>query len=442
MTDDTPADGTAQQARVHGRRARRPVTPGRRSRDAVHQWRAYRVRQRAQLEESNRLPRDAAEDPDAGAPPPSSPPGSASGSAAVAALRDEGQARLAGALTGAGPFFVGFVGAAGVLVAWLLAQTLVRLSSVITFLVVAVFLTLVLDPVVQVLMRRGMSRAAGVGLISLGMLVLFTVFGFIVVPPIASETTILLERAPGYLEDLEQTGWVAGLDEQYDLSDRLSGELEDRMNDGAFMSTVFGGFLGAAGALAGGIVGFLTALILTLYFLATLPTVKDAVYRLVPASRRPRVVGLAEEIMRRVGGYALGQVGVATINGTLSWVLLEILRLPYSVVLALAVGLLGLIPLVGATIGAVLVTAVALFQDPTKALVVVAYYLIYQQVENYVIVPRVMSRTVSVPGAVTVVAVLAGGTLLGVVGALIAIPVAAGLLLLYEEVVVPRQARL
>lgn len=146
--------------------------------------------------------------------------------------------------------------------------------------------------------------------------------------------------------------------------------------------------------------------------------------------------------MRRVGGYALGQVGVATINGTLSWVLLEILRLPYSVVLALAVGLLGLIPLVGATIGAVLVTAVALFQDPTKALVVVAYYLIYQQVENYVIVPRVMSRTVSVPGAVTVVAVLAGGTLLGVVGALIAIPVAAGLLLLYEEVVVPRQARL
>lgn len=103
--------------------------------------------------------------------------------------------------------------------------------------------------------------------------------------------------------------------------------------------------------------------------------------------------------------------------------------------------MLGLIPLVGATLGAALVASVAFFQDPTKALVVILYYVVYQQFENYVIVPRVMARTVSVPGAVTVVAVLAGGTLLGVLGALIAIPVAAGLLLIYEEVLVPRQAR-
>ncbi len=108
-------------------------------------------------------------------------------------------------------------------------------------------------------------------------------------------------------------------------------------------------------------------------------------------------------------------------------------------VLAVVVGFLGLIPMVGATIGAVLVCSVAFFESPRAALAAGIYYLVYQQVENYVVAPKIMARTVSVPGAVTVVAALAGGTLLGVLGALLAIPVAAGLLLLYEEVLVPRQ---
>jgi len=200
--------------------------------------------------------------------------------------------------------------------------------------------------------------------------------------------------------------------------------------------------LGVAGALAGGLIGFFTALVLTLYFLAALPTVKDAAYKIVPLSRRARVIGLAEEIMRRVGGYALGQVAVATINGAASWVMMQLLGVPYAIVLAVLVGILGLIPMVGATLGAVIVALVALSQGWVVALVVCIYYVVYQQFENYVIVPRIMARTVSVPGAITVVAVFAGGTLMGVLGALIAIPVAAGLLLLYNEVVVPRQQRL
>ena len=114
---------------------------------------------------------------------------------------------------------------------------------------------------------------------------------------------------------------------------------------------------------------------------------------------------------------------------------------PYAAVLAVTVGLLGLIPMVGATLGALVVALVALFVDPTKALIAVVYFVIYQQIENYVVAPRMMRRTVSVPGVVTVVAALAGGTLAGVLGALLAIPTAAGLLLLYEEVLVPRQQR-
>jgi predicted PurR-regulated permease PerM len=194
--------------------------------------------------------------------------------------------------------------------------------------------------------------------------------------------------------------------------------------------------------VAGSLLGLATTVILSLYLLATLPTVKEAAYRLVPQSKRERVVGLAEEIMRRVGGYALGQGAVATINAVCSWIMMQILSIPYSAMLAVLVGLLGLIPMVGATLGAVLVGVAAMTVSPTAVLVVVVYYVVYQQFENYVIVPSIMRRTVSVPGAVTVVAVLVGGTLLGVLGALIAIPVAAGLLLIYHQVLVPRQDRL
>ena len=145
--------------------------------------------------------------------------------------------------------------------------------------------------------------------------------------------------------------------------------------------------------------------------------------------------------MRRVGSYAIGQVAIASLNAVLSYVMMTIVGIPYAAVLAVSVGLLGLIPMIGATLGAVIVCTVAFFVDPSKALIAAIYYIVYQQIENYVVAPRIMQRTVSVPGPVTIVAALCGGALLGVLGALLAIPVAAGLLLLYEEVLVPRQSR-
>lgn len=393
---------------------------------AVQRWQGYRERQLELLAESNQLRREMWEHPPGPAP-------------ATPAEAPEGAPRQVGLVA---PFFVGFVGALGVLTAIFLATNLTRLTTVLTFVGLAVFLALVLNPLVELFSRRGMPRQVGVGIVFTGLLALTAAFGYFVARPVIEETSILIERTPGYLEDLGEAPWLLEMEEQYGLSERLMTEFDLRITDGDFLQTLFGGVLGAAGALAGGLIGFLTALILTLYLLATLPSVKDAAYKLVPASRRPRVIALAEEIMRRVGAYALAQIVVATINGLCSWVLLTVLHLPYAVVLAVLVGLLGLIPLVGATLGAVIVGVVALVQDPTLALVVIVYYVVYQQVENYVIVPRIMVRTVSVPGAVTVLSVLVGGTLLGVLGALIAIPVAAGLLLLYEEVVVPRQSRL
>ncbi len=144
--------------------------------------------------------------------------------------------------------------------------------------------------------------------------------------------------------------------------------------------------------------------------------------------------------MRRTGSYAIGQVAVATLNAFCSWIMMTIVGIPYAAVLAVLAGFLGLVPMVGAGLAAALVCTVAVFDSPRKMVIALIYYIIYQQIENYVIVPRVMQRTVFVPGAVTVVAALAGGTLLGMLGALLAIPFAAGLLLLYEEVLLPASA--
>jgi predicted PurR-regulated permease PerM len=337
------------------------------------------------------------------------------------------------------PFYVGFVGAFGVLIAYGLFRALGQLTQVITWLVIAFFLTLALNPLVEALNRRGARRSLSVAIVFVGLIAVFTALGFVVVPPVAQQGGLLADNAPKYLDDLLNNRFVQDFDSQYHVVARFRDEFEARITDGNFMSGLFGGVLGAGKALASGFFGFLTVLVLTLYFLASLPKVKHAAYGMVPASRRPRFISLSEEIMRRVGSYAIGQVAVASINAVCSWIMMSIIGIRYAAVLAVAVGFLGLIPMVGASLGAAVVAMVALFDDPKKAAIALVYYVIYQQVENYVVAPRIMQRTISVPGAVTVIAALAGGTLLGILGALVAIPVAAGLLLIYEEVLLPRQ---
>jgi len=337
------------------------------------------------------------------------------------------------------PFYVGFVGALGVLVAYGLYRALGQLTQVITLLIAAFFLTLALNPLVESLTRRGVRRAMSVTIVFIGLIGVFTALGFVVVPPVAQQGGLLADNAPKYLDDLLGNRFIQNFDSQYHVVARFQAEFQKLIADGNFMSGVFGGVLGAGKALASGFFSFLTVLVLTLYFLASLPKVKQAAYGMVPASRRPRFVSLSEEIMRRVGGYAIGQVAVATINAILSWVMMSIVGIRYAAVLAVAVGFLGLLPMVGASLGAAVVALVAFFDDPQKAAIALTYYLVYQQLENYVVAPRIMQRTISVPGAITVVAALAGGTLLGILGALLAIPVAAGLLLIYEEVLLPRQ---
>ncbi|GGM91021.1 hypothetical protein GCM10009721_15700 [Terrabacter tumescens] len=339
------------------------------------------------------------------------------------------------------PFYIGFVGAIGVLTAYAVVQAVGRLGTVITLLVISFFLTLALNPLVEALTRRSVRRGWAVTIVFLGVLAVFTLVGWVVIPPVAQQGSELATNAPRMFDNLLANPWVQDVDHRYQLVQRIQEEVNKRVADGNLWAGVFGGVLDAGKVIASGVFSGLTVLVLTLYFLASLPAVKQAAYALVPASRRPRTVSLAEEVMRRVGSYAIGQVAVAAINAFFAWIMMSLIGLKFAAVLAVAVGFLGLVPMIGATLGASVVAIVAFFDEPKKALIVIIYFIVYQQIENYAVMPRIMQRTVAVPGAVTVVAALAGGALLGILGALLAIPFAAGALLLYEEVLVPRQRR-
>ncbi len=411
----------------------------------VERWGDYRRRQRAALEESNRIDADLLPPAAADEQLPDAPDGDAprpphEDAAPVGGPDPSGVFGVVGQpLNRHSPFYLGFFGASGAMLAFGLWSSLGRLTTTITLLLVSFFLALALNPLVDRLAAHRMRRGSAVGLVFSGLMVVFVLIGFLVVPPVVSQGTALVAQAPQYVQDLLDTRWVRDLDQHYNVLARLQQELTTRLTDQTFIEGVLGGILGAGRAVLSGVFQVLTVLVLTLYLLASLPRVKSAAYALVPASRRGRFVALSEEIMRRVGSYAIGQVSIAALNAVMSWLMMTIVGIPYAAVLAVSVGFLGLVPMVGATLGASLVSLVAFFDEPKKALIAIIYYVVYQQLENYVLAPRVMQRTVSVPGTVTVVAVLAGGALLGVLGALLAIPVAAGLLLIYEEVLVPRQ---
>ncbi len=349
--------------------------------------------------------------------------------------------RLGPALNRRSPYYVGLMAGLGLLTAYGLVHIILDLAKIITFLVVALFLTLGLEPVIAKLVAHGVRRGWAVLMVIVGLSLVFVGIGWVVVPTVVDQITSLIDQTPGYVTDLQHNKLVHDLDQRWHIATRIEQRAKSSINEKT-VASVFGGVLGAGIAVLDSVVSAFTVLVLTLYFMVALPGTKTAVYQLVPHSRRARAVYLGEEMSRRVGGYVLGQLCVAVINGALAYVLLIVLGLPFPAVLAVVLGLLALVPIVGTLIGGVLVISVALSAGWVAAVIALAYYVAYHVIEAYVLSPKIMRRAVEVPAVVTIVAILAGGTLLGVIGALIAIPVAAGLLLIYEQVFVPRQQSL
>ncbi|WP_432557889.1 AI-2E family transporter [Granulicoccus sp. GXG6511] len=337
------------------------------------------------------------------------------------------------------PFAIGFFGALGALVAITLVTILGQIQSILVLVVLSLFISLGLNPAVETLNRRGLRRGFSVGLVAIAALAVVVLAGWAVVPVFTVQITQLFTSAPDLLVELRNNPQIAELDRQYGIIQRAT----EFFTSQGLLNSVFGGLLGAGRLLANAVFSLIVTAVLTLYFLASLPAIKETIYRLAPASRRARVRYLADEMFRRIGGYLSGMFLVVTTSGTCSFIFMMVIGLAnYALALAVMVALFAFIPLVGSNLSMILVSLVALTTiGPWAAVATIVYFLIYQQFEAYVIQPRVMKRQVDVPGVLVIVAALAGGTLLGIVGALMAIPTAAALLLLYREVLLPRLDR-
>jgi predicted PurR-regulated permease PerM len=329
------------------------------------------------------------------------------------------------------PFLIGFAGALGAVCAVALAYTVVAAGQVLVLLGLAFFLAVGLDPLVLSMYRRGAPRWAAVAAVVA--LVILIVGGFLAlaVPLVTEQASKLSEELPRYLHDLDRKSHAfSKLDAKFHIVRGLQRLLQ---GGGSFQSVV-----GLGKAVLGFISSFLLVTVVSIYLLVDLPRVRRALYLLAPRSRRPRMVLLTDEILDRVGGYVLGNLLLSLIAAVLTTVWALIFGIPYALLQGLLVGLLDLIPIIGSTVGGIIVSVVALTVSLPVAIATGAFYAIYRFLEDYLLTPRIMKRTVSVPGLVTVLATVLGGALLGIVGALVAIPVAAAVKLLHDEITLPR----
>jgi predicted PurR-regulated permease PerM len=356
--------------------------------------------------------------------------------AAIQAEETGGLGRLGRPMDRRSPFFIGMAGAAGVVVTIGLVELAIKARSVLVLIGLALFIAAGLDPVVSWLTRRRVPRGAAVAIVLLGVFGVVAGFLAAAIPPLAAQTGNLISELPHYAHTLQDSNSQLGrLNVKYHLEQRLSHLLATRG------STLVGGVLGAGALVLGALASTVAVIVLVVYFLAGLPRIKLFAYRLAPHSRRARVILLGDEIFTKVGGYVLGNVVTSVIAGLGTFLWMLAFGIPYPILLGLFVAILDLIPVIGSTIGGAVVSLVALTVSLPVAIATLVFYIGYRLAEDYLLVPRIMGSTVKVPAVLSVVAVLIGGALLGIVGALVAIPVAAALRLLLQEVTFRRLDR-
>lgn len=343
-------------------------------------------------------------------------------------------------------FRLGLFGGLGVIVALGIGAAVGSLSTILTYVGAALFLALGIDPAVSWLEKRRLPRWAAILIVLVGVLGVFAGLVLAIIPVVVDQVQTLIDQVPTIVNAIvdgtvrswmdENTPWIP-VD---DTLDSVVSFAQDPDN----LTKITGGVLNTAIGIATGAFGAIIVLILTLYFVSSLSSIKRGLYQLVPATKRAKFADIAEQISQSVGRYVLGQVALALCNGVLSFIYLSfIVKADYSALLAFIAFLFSLVPLVGTISGSVVITLlVLLFNGWPSVLAAGIYYLVYMQVEAYLLSPNIMNRAVKVPGVVVVVAALAGGTLLGILGALVAIPTAAAILLIIKQVVIPRQNEL
>lgn len=338
------------------------------------------------------------------------------------------------------PFVFGFLVTLGGLAAILLGLALSNLSTVIIYIALALFAALGLDPAVRFLERRGLGRGWSVVVVLVALIAALALILWIIIPVVVEQITLFVKSVPGLIADFTGSDLYATLEAQFgDQFQDLVSDVQGFLTDPNNIAAIGGGALQVGASIANAISGVVIVLVLVIYFVATLPTMKQAMLRLVPARDRENTAIITDQITDSVGGYVMGMVTLAFINAVVVLLLYTVMSLPFPLLLAVVAFLITLIPLVGSLIFWVIGTGIALFADPVLALVFAVIYLVYMQLESYFLTPRVMNRAISIPGSLVVIGALVGGTLLGLLGALVAVPVTASILIIIKKVWIPRQ---
>jgi predicted PurR-regulated permease PerM len=308
----------------------------------------------------------------------------------------------------------------------------IRSTLVLVFL--ALFIAVGLEPVVAFFTRRNVRRPLAVLIVVFASALIVAAFVWSAISPIEKEINQLSKKIPKWRKEIGSgKGTVGHLAKEFHLSYYISGAGSSKVTGSLATSA-----LGAGKEVLSATTSFLVVVVLTIYFLAALPAIKRFVAHMVPESRRQRFGLLLDEVLSGVGGYLLGNIVTSFVAGLGTFIWALVLGIPYAVLLALLVALFDLIPVVGSTIAGIVVTLVAVSVSVPTAIATAAFYIAYRFVEDYLLVPRVMRRAVHVSPVVTVLAVIIGGAMLGIIGALVAIPVAAGIKLVLEQSLFPR----
>ncbi|HJQ02403.1 MAG TPA: AI-2E family transporter [Jatrophihabitans sp.] len=334
------------------------------------------------------------------------------------------------------PFRLGLTAAIGFGLAYLLFRAVQQGRDSLLLLLLALFLAAGLDPAVRKLESFGLSRAPAVALVFVSALLLIAGLAVAVVPPLVQQTSTFVHNLPGYVDELQRNRRVADLDRRFGVLNSVQRYLKDS----SLLKHAAGNLVSVGSAVASTIFQVFTLFILTLYFLTYFSDITGFAYRLTPASRRPQVSRIGDQIVNQIGHYLIGTVALALLRGLFTLIFLWLVGVPYPFALAFIAAALDIAPLVGTALAALVVCTVVLLESVPTGIAVICFFIGYEVLARLVFIPRLLDKSVRISPAAAVIGALAGYTMLGVIGFLISIPLVAVLTLILREVVLPRQA--
>lgn len=340
----------------------------------------------------------------------------------------------------ANPLRTGFLLTLGALGALMIGFAIRDLTTVIIYIVFAIFIALGLQPIIVRLQKLGWSRTWSVVGTMVGLLAVGGGVLGIVIPTVANQLATFISSIPALIRDFRESDLYATLDGFFeDGFGNLVSQVQVFLTDPANIAAIGGGALQTGVTVINITSGLIIVLVLSIYFVAALPRMKDAMIQLVAARSRPRLHDLTDQVMASTGSYVGGMVILAALNAVFTALLHWILQLPFPLLMGVIAFCITVIPMIGTVLFWGIASTLALLTNPTTALIFALIYFIYMQIEAYFITPRVMNRAVAVPASLVVIGALAGGSLLGLLGAFIAIPITAAILIVIQQVWIPRQ---